>query len=76
MATETLIVPNDRTPLDLLLWRRYGREVPGLLEQTLALPENRGLAALGPFPPAGTAITVVAPAPAAKANRPVVSLYD
>ena len=76
MTTETLMFPNDRTPLDLLLWRRFKREVPGLIEQTLGLSANVGLAALGVFPPPGTKVVVVIPAPAATSNRPVISLYD
>ena len=76
MATEILTIPNDRTPLDLLLWRRFRREVPGLVEQTLMLPANYGLADLGPFPPPGTKITVAIPAPAAKSSRRVISLFD
>ncbi len=74
MTTETLVFPNDRTPLDLLLFRRFG-QVAGLLETTLAL--NKGLAALGPFPPAGTPVVVSVPAPTkAAGRRPRVQLYD
>lgn len=73
--TETLVVPDDRTPLDKLLFRRFGREVPDLLEATLAL--NPGLAALGPFPPRGTPVRVVPPpAPTDVAKRPRVQLYS
>ena len=74
MALETLIVPNDQTPVDLLLWRRFRREVPGLVEQTLA--HNPGLADLGPFPPAGTTVVVTAPSPQDAAAKPVISLFD
>lgn len=61
MATETLTFPNDETPLDKLLWRRFKREVPGLVEEVLA--SNPGLAALGAFPPRGTKVVVTLPAP-------------
>lgn len=62
MATETLTFPDDRTPLDKLLWLRFRREIPGLVEQTLAA--NPGLAGLGACPPRGTKVVVTLPAPA------------
>ncbi len=74
MALETLTIPNDQTPVDLLLWRRFRREVPGLVEQTLA--QNAGLADLGPFPPAGTKVVVTVPTPQAAVMKPVISLFD
>ena len=70
---ETLVVPNADTPLDLLLFIAYGREVAGLSEATLA--ENPGLADLGPFPPAGTRVVVTPPPANAPAAPPVVRLY-
>ena len=74
-ATEVLTFPNDWTPLDLLLFRRYGQEIPGLCEATLAA--NPGLAELGPFPPAGTIVTVTSPTPAARQKqRTAIQLYD
>ena len=75
MTTRVLTFPNDRTPLHLLLFTAYGREVAGLVEATLAA--NPGLAALGPFPPRGTSITVTDPAPQTSANSaPLVTLYE
>ncbi len=75
MTTRTLTFPNDFTPLDLLLFRAYKREVPGLVEQTLAA--NPGLAAMGPYPPRGTLITVTDPTPQTSANStPVIRLFD
>jgi phage tail protein X len=73
---QTLVFPNADTPLDLLLFVALKRQVAGLVEDTLA--RNPGLAAKGPFPPAGT--TIVAAVPAATtsssaAATPVVRLY-
>lgn len=68
-----LVVPNADTPLDLLLFAAFGREVEGLVEETLA--KNPGLADLGPYPPAGTRVTVTPPAASAPAPPPVVRLY-
>ena len=70
MAIETLTFPNDVTPLDKLLVKRFGREVPGLVEETL--DANPGLAGLGPFPPRGTTIVVTLPAPAPTAGAAAV----
>ncbi len=49
MATEILTVSGTPMPLDLLLFKRFGREVPGLVEATWAA--NYGLADLGPILP-------------------------
>ena len=76
MTIDVLTFPNEHTPLDLLLFRHYAAEIPGLVEATLA--QNPGLAAMGVFPPKGTAIQVTTPAPAAtrQTTRTVIKLYD
>lgn len=76
MATlQTFVFPNADTPLDLLLFGKLRREVDGLVEATLAA--NPGLAALGPFPPAGTVVNVSVPTPSASTPPvPVVRLYE
>lgn len=72
---EYLTVRAERTTLDLLLWRRYRRDLGGLLEDTLA--RNPGLASAGAFLPVGMVVAVDAPSALATAPaRPVVSLYD
>lgn len=77
MTIETLTVDRAYCPLDLLLFRRFKREVPGLVEATLAL--NPGLAELGLYLPVGTKVRVDVPAPAprgAKAPRQLIRLTD
>ena len=74
MNLETLVVTTERTTLDLLLFRRFKREVAGLVEATLAV--NPGLASRGPYLPVGTSVATPAPAPAQTVARPLVSLYD
>ena len=74
MAAEVLTVEHDLTTLDLLLWRRFRREVVGLVEATLAA--NSGLAALGVYLPIGTKVRVTAPTTPAARAATVVSLYD
>jgi len=73
---ETLTVVAEQTPLDLLLWRRYRREVPGLVEDTLR--RNPGLAKIGLLLPVGMTIAVQTPAPELRGRTAVqiVSLYD
>ncbi len=75
MTQRTLTFQNGVTPLDLLLYQTYGREVAGLVEATLAA--NPGLAALGPYPPMGTKVVVTDPAPNNAANvTPVIRLFN
>jgi len=42
-----------------LIWRRFHRPMPGLVEATLAL--NSGLAALGEYLPVGTVVQIPIP---------------
>lgn len=76
MATETMTFKDDITPLDLILFRRYGQDVPGLVEQTFS--NNYGLSTLGYFPPHGTTIVVTSPSPVSRSTtaRTIVRLYD
>lgn len=75
MTIEVLTVKSERTTLDLLLWRRFKREVPGLVEDTLS--RNPGLARLGVLLPLGLTIKVKVPAPVptGRGAVPVVQLY-
>ena len=76
MTIETLEVKTERTTLDLLLWRRFRREVPGLVEDTLR--RNPGLARLGAILPVGLALQTAVPDPEPKGRSAarVVTLYD
>ena len=74
MTLDTLTVTSEKTPLDLLLWRQYKREVKGLVEDTLA--RNPGLAELGVYLPVGAQVTVAPPPPAGAPATPVITLYD
>jgi len=73
---EMLTVTAEYTTLDLLLWRRFRHEVPGLVEDTLR--RNPGLARIGVFLPVGMTIAVQTPAPELRGRTAVqvVSLYD
>jgi phage tail protein X len=75
MATkETLVVASDATTLDLLLWRRFMRAIPGMVERTLDI--NPGLPRLGVVLPIGTRVEIEVPEASDQASLPVVSLWD
>jgi phage tail protein X len=76
MTIETLEVIIERTTLDLLLWRRFRREFPGLVEDTLR--RNPGLARLGAMLPVGLSLQVDVPntEPQGRSAARVVTLYD
>lgn len=61
MAREILIVADEWTTLDLLLFRRFREEVPGRVEA--ALDGNPGLSAAGVILPVGTEVIVDLPVP-------------
>lgn len=74
MTIETLVVDRIDCPLDLLLFRKLQREVPGLVEDTLR--RNPGLAAKGPILPLGMKVVVDLPAPPSQVQtRPVITLW-
>lgn len=73
--TITLTIPDDHTPVDLLLWNYFKREYPDLIDQTFSL--NPGLASLGEFPPVGTKVVVQLPnAPKTRKNKPLITLWS
>jgi len=76
MTIVTLTVAAERTTLDLLLWRNFRREVPGLVADTLR--RNPGLARLGAILPVGLSVKVAVPDPEPKgrSKAQVVTLYD
>lgn len=54
MIAETVTVGTENTALDLLIWRRHRRPIPGYLETVLEA--NIGLAAVVDFLPVGTEV--------------------
>lgn len=49
---ERVRVGAEFSTLPLMIWRRFQRQMPGLVEDTLS--RNPGLADLGPYLPVGT----------------------
>lgn len=75
MTTETILVRTEGLTLDQLVWRKYRRPIPGLVEQVLEL--NPGVAQLGPMLPVGTAVRL--PILQAKSETPardLIQLWD
>lgn len=68
---ETVTVRGDGITLSLLVWRRFHKPMPGLVEQILDL--NQGLAALGPVLPFGTVVNIPIPVEAA-ATKPAARI--
>ncbi|MGA0615956.1 tail protein X [Paracoccus sp. KR1-242] len=63
---EAVTVKGDGLTLSLLVWRRFRKPMPGLVEQILDL--NQGLAALGPILPFGTVVRMPIPVEAEAAQ--------
>lgn len=73
MSIETYIVVGDMM-LDQILWQRFRRKTPGLIERVLDM--NPGLAGLGPVIPNGTSISIPIDTPSSPTAVPVVKLWD
>ncbi|WP_029418033.1 tail protein X [Brevundimonas bacteroides] len=75
MTTDSITVSADQLTLADLVWRKYRRPIPGLVEQVLAL--NPGLAQLGPYIPLGTVVVLPVLQEAAQpAEREIIQLWD
>lgn len=58
---ERVTVEGDVVTLSLLVWRRFRRPMPGLVETIL--DRNPGLAGLGAILPVGTVLDLPVPTP-------------
>ncbi len=54
--TERIVITGDGITLPLLVWRRFRKPMPGVVERTLDI--NPGLAAQGPFIAPGTVVLI------------------
>jgi phage tail protein X len=59
--TETITVEGDFITVPLIVWRRFKRPMPGLVETIF--DTNPGLADLGHYLPVGTVFTMPIPTP-------------
>jgi phage tail protein X len=67
---ETVTVESEGVTVARIVWRRFRRRAPGLVEAILA--SNPGLAALGAYLPVGTVVRI--PIPEAQEREPDVRL--
>lgn len=65
--TETVVVEGQDLTLPLIVWRRWYRPMPGMVERIL--DTNPHLADLGPVLPLGTRITIPIPQPEPREQR-------
>lgn len=76
LTYETHRVGSEGLSLDAILWRRFHREMPGLLERTLGLAANQHLERMGFILPLGTVVTIPIESQPATTTTNVVSLWD
>ena len=58
---EPVTIEGDGLTVSLIVWRRFRRAMPGLVDQIYAM--NVGLAELGPVLPVGTQFNMPIPIP-------------
>ncbi len=73
MIVERVTVAGEFITVSLIIWRRFRRPMPGLVEQILDL--NPGLAELGPCLPVGTTFDMPVPTPREPAIMDPVKLW-
>lgn len=73
MLMERITVMGDDLTVSLIVWRRFKRPMPGLVEQTLDL--NPGLADLGHYLPLGTQFLLPIPTPRPKTVLDPIKLW-
>lgn len=73
MLMERIKVMGDDLTVSLIVWRRFKRPMPGLVEQTLDI--NPGLADLGHYLPVGTEFLLPIPTPRPKAILNPIKLW-
>jgi phage tail protein X len=73
MIVEPVTVEGEFITVSLIVWRRFRRPMPGLVE--LILDRNPGLADLEPYLPVGTTFGMPVPAPRVPAIFDPVKLW-
>jgi phage tail protein X len=73
MMAETVTVEGLFITVSLIVWRRFRRPMPGLVEEIYAI--NPGLASQGPYLTEGTVFSMPVPTPRAPAILDPVKLW-
>lgn len=72
-VNEIVTVQGDYLTVPLIVWRRFRRPMPGLVEEIFAL--NSEIAESGPYLPVGTTFKMPIPIPRTKARLEPVKLW-
>lgn len=70
---ETYVTDADGLTVDLIIWRRYRRQTPGLVEAVLDM--NAGVADLGPLLPRGTMLKIPIDQPSMQTQATLIRLW-
>jgi phage tail protein X len=70
---EPVTVAGDALTVSLIVWRRFRRAMPGLVDQIYDM--NVGLADLGPILPVGTTFNMPIPIPRAQQMLAPIRLW-
>lgn len=73
MLYEKITVTGEQLTLSLIVWRRFHRPMPGLVEQTLEI--NQELADAGYYLPVGTTFLLPVPVPRGEAVLEPIRLW-
>lgn len=73
---ETHVVRSEGISVDLIIWKRFKRPMPGLFERMMGLPENQHLEHSGFVLPLGAVVVIPIEEAPATESAPVVSLWD
>ncbi len=71
---ETITVQGEAITAALLVWRRFKRPMPGLVERLYEI--NPRLALIGPFLPVGTVIRLPIPTPRPERDVTPIRLWS
>jgi phage tail protein X len=72
-TTERITVEGDGVTVPLVVWRRFRRPMPGLVERVYA--SNPSLAEAGPYLPVGTSFTLPIPVPRPREELDPIRLW-
>lgn len=72
-VSEKVTVEGDNLTVALIVWRRFHKPMPGLVEQIYDI--NPDLAGLGPILPVGTSFTMPIPIPRGTVDLDPIHLW-
>lgn len=76
ISHERHVVGSEGFTIDQIVWQRFKRSMPELVELLLADPLNQDLSLAGPILPVGTVVIIPIPHSRSISVTPVKSLWD